>query len=163
MSAATLLDYLQKLDAELIKGAKAPDPTAKTKTGRKGKAAIEAYRTARGNKKYSTLTYAPQPIKEALTYLQPNLSPEILKEYDDLIVELSKGMKKAFEGLRDKIPSDVQLIGPMKDGTLSISIIKSGQRDNYKTLSASYSALIKTFYKAILKMLKMEIHPNGIF
>ena len=153
MSSASLMKYLQKLDDELLKGAK-----AKGEGGRKkALPAIEAYRAATGNKKASTLTYAPRPITTALLKLGAELDQSIIDEYSKLVTSLNKSMRAAFYDLYMKRPQDVTFM-EMGD-VVSVSIIQRGKRNNYAALRKTYTKIINRFYKSFLTLIE---RPEGV-
>ena len=148
MSSSSLYQFLKKLDKELSEGAT------------KDKAASEAYRTQKGNKKTSTLTYRPREITEALTHLTE--IPEKLRDaYDDLVDELTADMrglfkKKAVE-INTKSPGDAKVRG--NKHSVSIRIIKRGQRDNYTLLKKIYEERLDKFYTDFLGLINK---PGGL-
>ena len=84
MSSSSLYAFLEKLDKELSEGAT------------KNKAASEAYRTQKGNKKTSTLTYRPREITEAITNLT-EIPKKLRKKYDDLVAGLTADIRILFK------------------------------------------------------------------
>ena len=147
MSSQSLLSFLKKLDAELVKGAK-----KKGEGGRKkALPAIEAYRQATGNKKASTLTYDPGPITDALKYLGAEIDDTIRDGYDKILKELNADMHKSFSSLAEKYPEDV--IFRQEGDVVSVAIIKRGKRDNYRTLQGTYTTNINNFYTSFLSLI----------
>ncbi len=148
MSSSSLYKFLQKLDKELLEGAT------------KNKAASEAYRTQKGNKKTSTLTYRPREITEAITNLT-EIPKKLRKKYDDLVAGLTADIrilfkKKAVE-VNTKNPGDAKVRG--NKHSVSIRIIKRGQRDNYALLKKIYEGRLDEFYTAFLDLIEQ---PGGL-
>ncbi len=148
MSSSSLYAFLEKLDKELSEGAT------------KNKAASEAYRTQKGNKKTSTLTYRPREITEAITNLT-EIPKKLRKKYDDLVAGLTADIrilfkKKAVE-VNTKNPGDAKVRG--NKHSVSIRIIKRGQRDNYTLLKKTYEDRLDEFYTAFLTLINA---PGGL-
>ena len=145
MSSADLKSFLVKLDEELMRGKETREKS------------VQAYRTQEGNKKASTLTYAPRPITDAILHLGGQIDEKIAKDYIDLVDKLNKSMKDAFYNLYMKNKSDVTY---SEDGSIiTVAIIKRGKRDNYAKLRKSYTRIINKFYKDFLVIIGK---PEGV-
>ena len=68
-------------------------------------------------------------------------------------------MYKSFSRLAKKFPEDVTFVS-YNDGTVSVSIIESGKRNNYGTLKKSYNKSLKDFYTAVLVLLEKPEGPQ---
>ena len=149
MSSQNLLKFLKKLDEEL-KG-------ASLKNVSKNNPASEAYRTQKGNKKASTLTYTPRGITEALNYLPGTAPADFSKEYDDLVKELTVDIRALFKAKAKEINDSPKTKGDAvvrgNKFSVSIMIIKRGARDNYKLLKGIYEGRLQEFYTAFLELI----------
>ena len=153
MSSQNLLKFLKKLDEEL-KG-------ASLKNVSKNNPASEAYRTQKGNKKASTLTYTPRGITEALNYLPGTAPADFSKEYDDLVKELTVDIRALFKAKAKEINDSPKTKGDAvvrgNKFSVSIMIIKRGARYNYKLLKGIYEGRLQEFYTAFLELINLSL------
>ena len=146
MSSPDLLNFLIKLDKELMEG-------KLTQT-----AALQKYRTSKGDKKAGNLTYRPDKITEALKVLGGDVPEELQTKYNNLVDNLSASMLKDFEALELKYPGEV-VVTQYPDGKVSAFIIKKGKRNSYNTLKRSYTANLNSFYSKFLTLIGK---PKGL-
>lgn len=153
MSSQSLLKFLKKLDEEL-KG-------KSLKNVSKNNPASEAYRTQKGNKKTSTLTYTPKGITEALNYLPATVPEDFTEAYDKLVDDLTADIRALFKEkakeINTKNPGDAVVRG--NKFSVSIMIVKRGARDNYKFLKGIYEGRLQKFYTAFLRLINK---PEGL-
>ena len=145
MAQKDLQQFLIKLDKELMHG-------KATRTQ-----GLEEYRKKEGNKKASTLTYSPARITKALEALGGDVPKDLKDKYKTLVTRLSHDIKSDFMDLKTNYPQDVTVL--TSGQVVSAVIVKSGKRDNYKTLKDSYNDTLDAFYISFLALIEK---PGGL-
>ena len=140
MAQKDLQQFLIKLDKELMHG-------KATRTQ-----GLEEYRKKEGNKKASTLTYSPARITKALEALGGDVPKDLKDKYKTLVTRLSHDIKSDFMDLKTNYPQDVTVL--TSGQVVSAVIVKSGKRDNYKTLKDSYNDTLDAFYISFLALIE---------
>jgi len=145
MAQKDLQQFLIKLDKELMHG-------KATRT-----AGLEEYRKKEGNRKASTLTYSPTHITHALKVLGGDVPKNLQTQYAALVTRLNHDIQSDFMDLKRAYPQEVTVLtsGPV----VSAIIVKSGKRDNYKTLKDTYNATLDAFYVSFLILIEK---PGGL-
>lgn len=157
MSSKSLLAFLNKLDIEL-------------------KESSDLYRTATVNKKETTLTYKATTIKKTITtliaYVDSNLTLQqelttkqkkdareyvktIQKELTPELQKLTKNLKKAFKAAIEE-PDSIKVTRT----SITVTLLKVGNRDNYSKVQGIYKAHLDSFYQNFLGILEKKGHEK---